>query len=107
MALFTVLGIDLYLYKCISSYQCMHRFTFGVINSFSVNHRLYTDQYFAHEQSQDCPDLWFAHEQSEDCAVNPWFVVQTMDPRFAQDNPWIAQIHASRITYTCSNCLHC
>ena len=23
-----------------------------------------------------------------------------MDPRFAQDNPWIAQIHASRITYT-------
>ena len=28
-----------------------------------------------------------------------WFVVKTMDPGFAQDNPWIAQIHASRITY--------
>ena len=55
--------------------------------------------YFAHEQSQHFPDLWFAHKQSEDCAVNPWFVVKTMDPRFAQlDNPWIAKIHASRIT---------
>ena len=25
----------------------------------------------------------------------------TMDPGFAQDNPWIAQIHASRIPCTC------
>ena len=29
---------------------------------------------------------------------------QTMDPRFAQDNPWIAQFHASRITYTYNAC---
>ena len=56
--------------------------------------------YFAHD---DCPDLWFAHEQSEDCVVNLWFVVQTMDPRFAQDNPWIAQIHASRISMCINN----
>ena len=50
-------------------------------------------------QSQDCPDPCFAHEQSQDCAANPWFVPQTMDPGFAQDNPGIAQIHALRVTY--------
>ena len=50
-------------------------------------------------QSQDCPDPCFAHEQSLVCAANPWFVPQTMDPGFAQDNPGIAQIHALRVTY--------
>ena len=52
-------------------------------------------------QSQDCPDPCFAHEQSQDCAANPWFVPQTMDPGFAQDNPGIAQIHALRVTDSC------
>ena len=40
-------------------------------------------------QSQDCPDPCFAHEQFQDCAANPWFLPQTMDPGFAQNNPGI------------------
>ena len=58
-------------------------------------------------QSQDCPDPCFAHEQSQDCAANPWFVPQTMDPGFAQDNPGIAQIHALRVTSICNNMTKC
>ena len=57
-------------------------------------------------QSRDCPDLRFAHEQSQDCAANPWFVPQTMDPGFAQDNPGFAQIHALRVTYSYKMWMH-
>ena len=31
-------------------------------------------------------------------ADNPWFVAQSIDHYFAQDNPWIAQIHSLCIT---------
>ena len=34
-----------------------------------------------------------------ECTDNPWFVAQSIDHYFAQDNPWIAQIHSLRITY--------
>ena len=45
--------------------------------------------YFAQEQSR----------QSMECAANPWFVAQSIDHYFAQDNPWIAQTHSLRITW--------
>ena len=38
-------------------------------------------------------------KQSMDCAANPWFVSQSIDRYFAQDNPWIAQIPGLRITH--------
>ena len=38
--------------------------------------------------------------QSMDCAANPWFVAQSIDRYFAQDSPWIAQIHGLRVTYS-------
>ena len=31
---------------------------------------------------------------------HPWISVQTMDPQIAQADPWIAQIHRLRPTYT-------
>ena len=40
--------------------------------------------------------------QSMECATNPYFVAQSIDRYFAQDNPWIAQIHTLRITYILS-----
>ena len=91
---------DPFCHTCIRRYKCI------VSHLMLYNHspfkpsliHVHVYLYFAQEQSQDCPDPWFTHAQSEDCAVNPWFVVQTMNPGFAQDNPWIAQIHASRIT---------
>ena len=44
----------------------------------------------------DCPRiLYFASLDSH----NPWIVVQSTDPWFAQRNPWIAQIHTLRPTY--------
>ena len=39
-----------------------------------------------------------------ECADNPWFVAQSIDHYFAQDNPWIAQIHSLRITYIKGYC---
>ena len=38
-------------------------------------------------------------KQSQDCVANPWIVLQTMDPGFAQDNPGIVQIHSLHVTY--------
>ena len=32
-----------------------------------------------------------------ECATNPYFVVQSIDRYFSQDNPWIAQIQPLRI----------
>ena len=33
--------------------------------------------------------------------LNPRFVRSKRDPRFAQDNPWMVQIHGLRRTYLC------
>ena len=38
---------------------------------------------------QICMIYMLCTGQSHDCAANPWFVPQTMDPGFAQDNPRI------------------
>ena len=35
------------------------------------------------------------------CASDPRFVRSKRDPRFAQDNPWMVQIHGLRRTYIC------
>ena len=98
MAQFTVLGISsVEKKKVFVHYRAFIILQVHFINYVIVTHRniimciLQIYACFAHEQSQDCPDLCFAHKQSQDCAASPWFIPQTMDPR-------VAQIHALRVT---------
>ena len=39
-----------------------------------------------------------------ECAKNPYFLVQSIDHYFEQDNPWIVQIHTFRITNNICRC---
>ena len=59
-----------------------------------------TSTNFSHHVAEGSRSTWLqllADVQTVD-SDNPWIVEQSVDPRFAQANPQIVQIHDLRIT---------